>query len=98
MIQKQTSFEVGEKVIRLKRNDDKRNYWASGVVVMVVPAGVSPYSMWLRWFKAKGVCKFKTLRDEDNVLIHKDRYIVQVEKGAKTLFYCPRVNTIARAD
>jgi len=93
MTPKQTSFKAGDRVVRLRKSGDRRNYWASGVVVMEIPAGVSPYAMYLRWFKHKGVCKMK---DAQEPMLHKERYIVEVERERRLYYYCPCVNTIEK--
>ena len=93
MIHIHRSFKVGDRVVRIRKPGDKCNYWASGVVVMEIPSGVSPYAMYLRWFKNKGFCKMPSAKEP---LLHKERYIVEVERKGRLYYYCPYGNTIER--
>lgn len=88
------AFTAGDRVVRLRKEGDKRNYWESGVVVMVVPAGVSPYAMWRRWFRSSGgTCHLAEAREP---LMHKERYIVRAMRNGKACYYCPCEKTIAK--
>lgn len=86
-------FAAGDRVERLRCATDRRPYWRVGVVVMVVPAGVSPYAMFRRWFRDKGTCKMPTAREP---VFHKERVIVRAEHDGKTCFYCPCLNMIRK--
>ena len=83
-------FAAGDKVERVQGG---RRCWRQGVVVMVVPAGVSPYAMFRRWFRDKGTCKMPTAREP---VFHKERVIVRAEHDGKTCFYCPCLNMIRK--
>ena len=86
------TFKVGDRVVS-KRVDKRAKHWASGVVVMVVPAGVSPYAMWRRWLKGRGVCKMAGAK---NFLMHRERYIVAVERNGRPHYYCPSSGAMSK--
>ena len=86
-------FVAGDMVERLHGASDRRRYWRFGVIVMVVPAGVSPYAMWRRWFSSRGECKMPGAKEP---LMHKERVIVEVNVGGKRRYYCPCLNMIRK--
>lgn len=85
-------FRCGDRVERVREKRAGHKCWTGGVVVMVVPSGVSPYALYVRWLKSKGECKF----DVRDPVIHKDRYIVEVRRGDKLYYYCPNNNSIMK--
>jgi hypothetical protein len=87
-------LDVGDTVTRMRKPGDTRQLWDRGVVVLRVPAGVSPMALFRRWLKDKGECR---MHGSVSPVMHKERYIIRVVQNGKTAFYCPRFNTITKA-
>lgn len=87
-------FNPGDVVESTRPNNGSCYRWMTGMVIFVVPTGVSPYALYTRWLRDKGICKFK--RSEDS-LFFKERYIVRVERDGKFYFYCPVVSQLRLA-
>jgi len=87
-------LDVGDTVENNWVNGNRRRAWHRGVVVLRVPAGVSPMALFKRWLKDKGECR---MHGSVSPVMHKERYIIRVVQNGKTAFYCPRFNTITKA-
>lgn len=83
-------FAVGDKVERVQGS---RRCWRHGVVVMVVPAGVSPYAMFRRWFRDKGTCM---MHGAVKPVFNRELVIVEVVDGGRRRYYCPCLNSIRK--
>ena len=92
-VQTNKCFCVGDRVLNLRERDDEKYRWRIGVVIMEVPAGVIPMALYRRWLKDKGVCK---ISEHQSPVMHKERYIVRVEREGKYFFYCPSPNMMEK--